>query len=41
MLAIQGEKIDHAHLDKWASELGVVEELQLVKQQAAERKKLT
>ena len=27
MLAIQGEKIDHIYLDKWASELGVVEEL--------------
>jgi len=41
MLAIQGENIDDTYLDKWASKLGVVEELQLVKQQAAEREKLT
>ena len=39
MLAIQGEKIDHTYLDKWASELGVVEELQLVRRQATVREK--
>jgi hypothetical protein len=39
ILAIQGDKIDHAHLDKWASHLGVAEELQLVRQQAGEREK--
>jgi len=32
-------RIDHAYLDKWASELGVVEELQFVRQQAAKREK--
>jgi hypothetical protein len=36
MLAIQGSKIDHAYLDAWASKLGVVEELQLIRQQAAD-----
>jgi hypothetical protein len=39
MLAIQREKIDQAYLDEWASELGVAEELQLVRQQAAGREK--
>jgi hypothetical protein len=39
MLAIQREGIDHAYLDKWASELGVAEELQLVRQQVAERER--
>jgi hypothetical protein len=39
MLAIQGEKIDHTYLDKWASELGVTEELQSVRREAADREK--
>ena len=41
MLAIQGDQIDHTYLDEWASELGVVEELRLVKQQAAGRERST
>lgn len=41
MLVIQGEKIDDAHLDKWASELGVVEELHFVRRRAKERENLT
>ncbi len=32
MLAIQGEQIDQAYLDNWASELGVTEELHLIRQ---------
>jgi hypothetical protein len=39
MLAIQGEGIDHAYLDKWSLELGVAGELQLVRQQVAERER--
>ena len=31
MLAIQGDQIDQAYLDNWASELGVTEELHLIR----------
>ncbi len=39
MLAIQAGKIDHAYLEKWASHLGVADDLQLVKRQSADRDK--
>lgn len=38
MLLIQGEKIDQAHLDKWAAKLGVADELQLVREQLRKRR---
>ena len=36
MLMVQGEKIDYTYLYKWASELGVAEELKVVRQHAAD-----
>lgn len=37
ILSIQGEKIDQAYLDEWATKLGVAEELQLVREQLEKR----